>query len=105
MSDDPIDKDMMPSSDNDSTLDYGDRDGYDILHPQKFLPVKEISRSSSTSISPIKLRMISRIRKILPDDTDEYIELLSEIYYQWKRSGKKYPKKYDPIIKYIDSRV
>jgi hypothetical protein len=94
----------LPSSDNDSSRDYGDQDGFDILHPKDDDNDTTID-SSVVSIPPDKLRIKNRIEKILADNSKEYIDFISEIFYNWKLFGTKYPDKYADVIKYIDRRM
>lgn len=94
----------LPSSDNNSSRDYGDQDGYDILFP----PTDDFTIdtvSSVSSIAPGKIRMRNRVEKILGDGSKEYIIFISDLYYNWIHFGKKYPEKYTDIIKYLDKRI
>lgn len=95
----------LPSSTNASTMDYPDEDNFEMLFPKKENVGEEISSSIVASIDPTKMRMMRNIEKILPTNTKEYIEFITEIYYKWKIFGTKYPSKYSDIIRYIESRV
>lgn len=99
----------LPSSDNESTRDYGDKDGYDVLYPSETssenFSEREISRSTKIHVPPMILRLENQIRDILGEVTDDYATFLARIIYDWKYRNHPIPTKYKIIAAYINKRI
>lgn len=100
-----IDQDSFPSSDNDSTRDYGDKNGYDVLFPSESDSEYEVPKSTKIHVPPMILRLESQIRDILGEVSDEYATFLARIIYDWKYLDMPVPSKYKIIAAYIDKRI
>lgn len=96
----------LPSSDNESTRDYGDKDGYDVLYPSETSSDEtEIPRSTRIHVPPMILRLENQIRNILGEVSDEYATFLANIIYDWKYKNQPIPTKYKIMAAYINKRI
>lgn len=96
----------LPSSDNESTRDYGDKDGYDVLYPPETSSDEiEMPRSIKIHVPPMILRLENQIRNILGEVSDEYATFLANIIYDWKYKNQPIPIKYKIIAAYINKRI
>lgn len=103
-----LDNYSFPSSDNDSTRDYKDKEDIIDLYPEdesSSLNVDSVTRSTEINTPPMMLRLENQIRDILGEVSDEYATFLSKIIYDWKYVNRPIPSKYKVIVAYIDKRM
>lgn len=94
-----------PSSDNRSTRDYGTEDGYDILYPEEEKVEPHYIQSPDARSPPIKRRLKLRIKNIIGESSDEYLDYITDSMYNYKYLDMRYPDNLKEIIEYLNKRL
>lgn len=106
-----LDRQSMPSSDNDSTRDYEDKEDIVNLYPEDRISSNKATveaskiRSTKIHVPPSVLRLEDQIRDILGESSDQYVTFLARIIYDSKYNNQPVPTKYKMIVEYINKRI